>query len=66
MVLVNNTERTKKGDLQAVLSLQKADFITDCLTQLSFEILDLQRKQYPEPDGSFLTDIIFIARKKKS
>lgn len=44
----------------------QADFITTCLSELGFEILSLQRKQYPEPDGSFLTDMIFIARKKKN
>lgn len=43
----------------------QADCITACLIELGFEILDLQRKQYPEPDGSCLTDIIFIARKKE-
>jgi predicted TPR repeat methyltransferase len=29
-----------------------------------FEILKLERKNYPESDGTFLTDMIFIANKK--
>lgn len=53
------------GDNRVYVYYHQADFITACLTELGFEILDLQRKQYPEPDGSFLTDMIFIARKKK-
>lgn len=43
----------------------QADCITACLIELGFDILDFQRKQYPEPDGSSLTDMIFIARKKQ-
>lgn len=42
----------------------QADYISTCLIELSFEIVDIQRKQYPEPDGTFLTDLIFIARRK--
>lgn len=42
----------------------QADFISASLAEFGFEILDLQRKKYPESDGSFLTDMIFIARKK--
>lgn len=40
------------------------EFISDTLLEFGFEILDLQRKMYPESDGSFLTDMIFIARKR--
>ena len=29
-----------------------------------FKVLKLERKDYPEPDGTFLTDMIFIAKKK--
>ena len=42
----------------------QADFISDALRELGFDILELQRKQYPESDGSFLNDLVFIARKK--
>lgn len=42
----------------------QADCIAACLIELGFDILDFRRKQYPEPDGSFLTDMIFIARIK--
>lgn len=53
------------GNNRVYVYYHQADCITTYLIELGFEILDLQRKQYPEPDGSFLTDMIFIARKKK-
>jgi predicted TPR repeat methyltransferase len=42
----------------------QADYLADCLIKYGFEIIDLKRKDYPEPDGTFLTDMIFIAKKK--
>lgn len=42
----------------------QADFLANCLTESGYEVLNLQRKKYPEPDGSFLIDMIFIAQKK--
>lgn len=39
-------------------------FIVDNLTNYGFELLNFQTKEYPEPDGSSLTDMIFIAKKK--
>lgn len=52
------------GDNRIFVYYHQADYIYDCLVVLGFDVLDLQRKKYPELDGSFLTDIIFIARKK--
>ena len=40
------------------------DNIKNELMNNGFEILKIERKDYPEPDGTFLTDMIFIARKK--
>ncbi|MDP9956193.1 2-polyprenyl-3-methyl-5-hydroxy-6-metoxy-1,4-benzoquinol methylase [Epilithonimonas hungarica] len=40
------------------------DHIKTELINNGFEILKIERKDYPEPDGTFLTDMIFIARKK--
>ena len=34
------------------------------LEQNGFEVVKLERKDYPEPDGTFLTDLIFVASKK--
>lgn len=34
------------------------------LERNGFVVLKLERKDYPEPDGTFLTDMIFIAKKK--
>lgn len=43
----------------------QADCVATCLIELGFDILGLQRKQYPELDGSSLTNMIFIAQKNK-
>ncbi len=40
------------------------DYLVDCLAESGFELVDFERKDYPEPDGTFLTDMIIIARKK--
>ena len=42
----------------------QAGYITECLKDSDFEIVDIQRKNYPERDGAFLTDLIIIAKKK--
>lgn len=52
------------GENRVFIYYHQADFISECLSKAGFELLDLQRKQYPEPDGSYLTDMIFIARKR--
>lgn len=52
------------GDNRVFIYYHQADYISDSLSELGFEVLDLQREKYPEPDGNFSTDIIFIARKK--
>ena len=38
-------------------------FIEDSLSEYGFQVIDLQRKDFPEPDGTFQTDMIFLARK---
>ncbi len=42
----------------------QSDFLTSNLESNGFNIIDLQRKNYPESDGTFLTDMIFIEQKK--
>lgn len=51
------------GDHKVFIYYHQEAFLTECLVKYGFEILDLKRKKYPEPDGSFLTDMIFIAKK---
>lgn len=58
-------ERTSfSGQDRVYIYYHQADYLSDCLVKNGFEIIDLQRKDYPEPDGTFLTDIVFIAKKK--
>lgn len=52
------------GENRVFVYYHQANFISDKLKEFGFEMLDLQRKQYPESDDSFLIDMIFIARKK--
>ena len=52
------------GNDRVYIYYHQTEYITDCLKESNFEIVDIQRKQYPEPDGSFLTDLIIIAKKK--
>ena len=52
------------GKNRVYIYYHQAKFLSECLKKYGYEIIDLQRKKYPEPDGTFLTDMIFIARKK--
>lgn len=51
------------GQDQVYIYYHQADYLTNCLTENRFQIINIQRKNCPEPDGSFFTDMIFIARK---
>ena len=52
------------GKSKVYIHYHQADFLEKQLNNSGFKIIDLVRKDYPEPDGTFLTDMIFIARKK--
>jgi 2-polyprenyl-3-methyl-5-hydroxy-6-metoxy-1,4-benzoquinol methylase len=52
------------GQDKVYIHYHQADFLTNELTQNGFKNIDIQRKDYPEPDGTFLTDLIIIAKKK--
>jgi len=51
------------GPDQVYIYYHQADYLMDCLTDNGFQIIEMQRKDCPEPDGTFFTDKIFIARK---
>lgn len=51
------------GTNRVYIYYHQADYLKDCLRENEFSIVDIQRKQYPEPDGTFLTDLIIIAQK---
>lgn len=52
------------GKNRVYVYYHQENFITGCLEESGFKIVDLQKKRYPEQDGSFLTDMIFITQKK--
>lgn len=51
------------GTNRVYIYYHQADYLKTCLRENEFSIIDIQRKQYPEPDGTFLTDLIIIAQK---
>ena len=52
------------GNDRVYIYYHQSDYLIDCLKESGFEVIDIQRKDYPEPDGTFLTDLIIIAKKK--
>lgn len=52
------------GTDRVYIYYHQADFISECLSENGFRIIDLLRQKYPEPDGSFLSDMIVIAQKQ--
>lgn len=52
------------GQDKIYIHYHQADFLINALTKGGFIDIDLQRKDYPEQDGTFTTDMIFIAQKK--
>lgn len=55
----------KKGSAgdEIFMHYHQANYLTATLTENGFTILDLQRKVYPNQDGSKTTDLIIIATK---
>ena len=51
------------GDDKVFIYYHQFDFLKNELNENGFQIIDFQRKDYPEPDGTFLTDMIIIAKK---
>lgn len=51
------------GENEVFIYYHQEQFLKEQLLQNGFQIIDFQRKLCPEPDGSFLTDMIFIAKK---
>jgi hypothetical protein len=41
----------------------QADYLTDTLKENGFKIIDLQRKDYTEPNGTLTTDLFILAKK---
>lgn len=52
------------GQEKVYVHYHQEDYLREKLIESGFEDIKLQCKNYPEQDGSFTTDMIFIARKK--
>ncbi|KGO89992.1 class I SAM-dependent methyltransferase [Flavobacterium suncheonense] len=57
----------KKGSTgdEIFMHYHQADYLSEALEQNGFRIIALQRKKFPEQDGSYTTDLILIAKKIK-
>lgn len=51
------------GENEVFIYYHQEKYLREQLIANGFDIVDFQRKLCPEPDGSFLTDMIFIAKK---
>lgn len=51
------------SDEQLFIRYHEEGYLKKYLVENNFKILDLQRKNYPEIDGTFSIDMIFIAQK---
>jgi ubiquinone/menaquinone biosynthesis C-methylase UbiE len=54
---------TFSGNDRIFFYYHQSDYLTECLQEAGLEITYLQRQDYPEPDGTVLTDLIIIASK---
>ena len=55
--------KTSSGGDQAYMYYHQADYLTEALQENGFNIIDLQRRDYPEQDGSNTIDLLIIAGK---
>jgi len=51
------------GEDKLYIHYHQADYLINTLNNNGFKIIDLHRKDYPEENGSFTTDLIIIAKK---
>lgn len=51
------------GANEVFIYYHQREVLENALKQNGFDIIKFETKKYPEPDGTFLTDLIFIAKK---
>ena len=52
------------GKHKAFIHYHQADYLSKAVEENGFEIVALERKDYPEQNGTFTKDLIIIAKKK--
>jgi ubiquinone/menaquinone biosynthesis C-methylase UbiE len=52
------------GQEEIYIHYHQTDYLTNALTESGFKIMHVIRQDYPEPDGTLTTDMIFIGQKK--
>lgn len=56
-------QTSSNGQDSLYMYFHQEDYLQEMLKAQHFEVVDLRRKDYPKPDGTFSIDMIFIARK---
>lgn len=51
------------GNNKIYIHYHQEEYLTNALQKAGFKIIDLQRQDYPEHDGTITTDMLFIAQK---
>jgi 2-polyprenyl-3-methyl-5-hydroxy-6-metoxy-1,4-benzoquinol methylase len=51
------------GENQVYVYYHQSEFLKNQLEKYGFENIELMIQEYPEPDGTFTNDLIFLARK---
>ena len=54
---------TFSGDNKVYIYYHRAELLKECLAKNGFKIIDLQRKECVESDGTVFSDMIFMAKK---
>jgi ubiquinone/menaquinone biosynthesis C-methylase UbiE len=54
--------KSSDGKDEIFIHYHEAGYLTEALAKNGFNVLSLQRQEYPEPDGSITTDLIIIAK----
>lgn len=57
-------ETSSNGEHTVFVYYHQEDYLRQALEENDIEVVKLERKSYPKPDGTDSTHIIFIARKK--
>ena len=52
------------GNNQPFIHCHQLEYIVDCMKGSGLKIIDIEKKDYPQTNGTLLTDLIIIAKKK--
>lgn len=56
---------SSKPEEKLYIHFHEVDYLRQALNENNFEVIDEQRKDYPETDGSITIDLVLLAKKRK-